>query len=115
MITSQATKRLLILSVLSKQGIEVTIQNMVEGLETLGPVRPTSTLNFNIGGTDARQAFMITTTTRAVSNYFISKGFRHISAGMLKKSEGDSVATVQLTLAGGLGVALILNVYSTRS
>lgn len=112
---SKALKRLMVLSALSKQEIEATINIMVEGLQELGNVRATSSLDFNIGATEARISFMVTTTARAVSTYFISKGFRHLSAGMMKKTVGDSIATLTLTTSGAQGVAVTLKVYSARS
>jgi hypothetical protein len=112
---SQALKRLKIMAALSKHEIEATINTMAAGLGELGEVKVATALAFNIGGTEAKQSFYVQTSTRAVSNYFLARGFRHISAGMMRKGIGDSLATVTLIAAGGYGTSVTLKVYSAGS
>lgn len=112
---TQALKRLKTMAALSKQEIQATIQAMVDGLGELGEVSPQSKLDFNIGETEARQTINVKTNTRAVSNFFMARGFRHLSSGMMRKGIGDSIATVNFYGAGGFGVAVTLKVYSQRA
>lgn len=97
----KSLRRLRALAALTKVEVEQTIKNMMDGIATLGRLTPYTPLSINVAGNMAMQTFnLVGSSPRAVSNFFASRGFRHISAGMMIKTQGDSVARVSLVGAG---------------